>query len=162
VDGLLQGFMLQTAGAALFACLQRRAPLPSNHQLAKRHPLGQFPFVPWVCTSFRPQAFYPLNYLISKGEARAAPGPDPAAPLPALRLLSRSAAAPSGGAREAERLELELDTGKGGAWGVMNFTGPVLGWSLSDRVATTELPQVRSILLGGGALAYKVLDGFAV
>lgn len=29
--------------------------------------------------------------------------------------------------------------GKGGAWGVMNITGEVLRWSLSDSVASTEL-----------------------
>jgi hypothetical protein len=35
-----------------------------------------------------------------------------------------------------------MDTGKGGAWGVMNITGEVFQWSLSSRVANSELPGV--------------------
>lgn len=59
------------------------------------------------------QSFYPLNYLISGGAARAAPGPEEGAPLPALRVVSRGAspAAPVPGGQQLERLELELDTG---------------------------------------------------
>lgn len=42
------------------------------------------------------QAFYPLNYLISSGEARPAPGPPDGEPAPTLRLLSRDVTQPSG------------------------------------------------------------------
>lgn len=38
------------------------------------------------------QAFYPLNYLISTGVSRPAPGPPEGEPAPTLRLLSRGAA----------------------------------------------------------------------
>ncbi|KAL4421351.1 hypothetical protein ABPG75_010642 [Micractinium tetrahymenae] len=87
------------------------------------------------------ESFYPLNYLISGGAARAAPGPDDDAELPVLRLLSRGAspAGPGPQGQQLERLELELDTGKPGAWGVMNMTGEVLRWSLTDRVASTDI-----------------------
>lgn len=112
-----------------------------------------------------PQALYPLNYLISVGEARVVPAAeDPdgaAAPLPALRMHSRGPVPQAEAGRQVDRLDLELDTGKGGAWGVMNFTlaggGSLLGWSLSDGVAQTEAPQVRPcvcVVVGcvGGAL----------
>ncbi|EFN50786.1 hypothetical protein CHLNCDRAFT_142511 [Chlorella variabilis] len=95
------------------------------------------------------EALYPLNYLISVGEARVVPAAeDPdgaAAPLPALRMHSRGPVPQAEAGRQVDRLDLELDTGKGGAWGVMNFTlaggGSLLGWSLSDGVAQTEAPQ---------------------
>lgn len=109
------------------------------------------------------QGFYPLNYLVAGGVSRPAPGPAPGDPLPSLRLVRRGPA-PAGvsyGAANVavERLELELDTGKGGAWGVLNITAPapVLRWSLSDRVAITALPEVRVI----GA-AWGVGGGFWV
>lgn len=118
--------------------------------------------------SLQSQAFYPLNNLISSGEARSAPGPEPGATIPALRLLSRgpAPAAAAGQQREVaaagvERLELELDTGKGGAWGVMNFTGEVLGWSLSDKVAEVPLSEV-SLLSFHGWLAGLDLLGWPV
>ena len=97
------------------------------------------------------QSVYPLNYLVGSGVSRAAPGPDPGAVLPSLRLLSRQPADAAGGTEEEqqqqpqarlERIELEMDTGKGGAWGVMNITGEVFQWSLSSRVANSELPGV--------------------
>ena len=90
--------------------------------------------------------------------SRAAPGPDPGAVLPSLRLLSRQPAEAAAGSEEQqqgqqpqarlERLELEMDTGKGGAWGVMNITGEVFGWSLSSRVANSELPGVSACPVG--------------
>ena len=94
------------------------------------------------------------------GVARAAAGPPAGAPAPTLRLLSMASGrgAPGSGAAASseppvQRLELELDTGRPGAWGVMNITGPVLAWSLSHRVASTDLPQVRAgaALRGAGA-----------
>ena len=104
------------------------------------------------------QSFYPLNYLISSGASRGAPGPDPeATTAPSLRLLSRSPrpqeegggddnnGGGSGAAAAAavDRLQLELDVVKA-AWGVINITGRggarVLRWSLSGKVAETELP----------------------
>ena len=101
------------------------------------------------------QSVYPLNYLVGSGVSRAAPGPDPGAALPSLRLLSRQPAEAAGGTEEEEqqqqqqqqqarleRLELEMDTGKGGSWGVINITGEVFQWSLSSRVANSELPGV--------------------
>lgn len=54
------------------------------------------------------QSFYPLNYLISGGAARAAPGPEEGSTLPTLHVLSRGAS-PAG--QQLERLELQLDTG---------------------------------------------------
>lgn len=110
-------------------------------------PLLPKPFLEQPTASFSTdewEAFYPLNYLISSGEARPAPGPPDGEPAPTLRLLSRDVAQPSGTAKGSAgiaRLQLELDTALPGAWGVMNFTGEVLGWSLSDKVADTELPQ---------------------
>lgn len=50
-----------------------------------------------------------------------------------------------------ERLDLELDTGIG-AWAVMNLTGDITSWSLSDRVAHTVKAGVRAAL-GGGRVA---------
>lgn len=84
------------------------------------------------------------------GVARAADGPPAGEPLPTLRLLGVTGRMAEGAAGSlpvpVQRLELELDTGRGGAWGVMNITGPVLAWSLSDRVAATDLPQVRRLV----------------
>ncbi|KAL4424855.1 hypothetical protein ABPG77_011105 [Micractinium sp. CCAP 211/92] len=109
--------------------------------------LDAFPLAPALPPSFASlppaefaveewESFYPLNYLISGGAARAAPGPEEGSTLPTLHVLSRGAS-PAG--QQLERLELQLDTGKPGAWGVMNITGEVVGWSLTDKVAVTAL-----------------------
>ena len=75
---------------------------------AASHPSARLDFVPAPLPprSLPCQSFYPLNYLVSDGEARAAPGPEPGAATPTLRVLSRAASGEG-----LERLELELHTG---------------------------------------------------
>eukprot|EP00887_Chlorella_sp_A99_P005787 scaffold1.g5787.t1 len=98
------------------------------------------------------EALFPLNYLVT-GLARAAPMPDllPPGQLPSLvQAAARAPApAPAGAAPGTawERLPLRLDTVVA-AWGVLNVSGPVGAWSLSDEVGAVPTP--------GGGWAHMV------
>lgn len=101
---LLSFYLFLVFPPAWLAAAMRAASGVAPLENSSTEPLQAFPSTILPCPvesssfplPFQPQAFYPLNYLISSGESRPAPGPPEGEPAPTLRLLSRGPA-PAGG-----------------------------------------------------------------